>query len=608
MARARFLYVRNVRSQDYFMVITRVLSPSATRKFDVDIFFTHHVNLIVMTIFVINSNFVAAPISTISPGITGEPDKATPLTVSYDIIDITGDEPILDFSPIDLTLSEECPQQSATSAPPLKAFSSGNAEITHIVPDTPSPNPQTSSIKAFYPIFSSMKVASVHRPSQSKHTKGEIFMHTPFPSNGSQHIKGPQALYSAPDLPFAHRNKPYINTADNDSLSSLRLSNDSTDSNSMAFSSSFRLSSESDVANVVSSIPSEHASAHPAISYLLGKIPAHISDIRTPPQKLWAEKWRPTRAEHVLGNEQHALYLRDWLCAHKLDSPQIEKPTNHVENKGAKRSRDQPTISKKRGRKKRRIDSDSEDWLVGTEEEEEVMAIEGSSDDDFGLCEKIASKEIQKEAVVPSDCETIAPSIDTVARTRHVFDQRLTNTILLVGPTGVGKTAAVYACAEELDWEVFEVYPGITKRSGSSLNSLVGDVGKNHLARNMRSRRHSGNIKTKGDLTAISPFFMKDKDASPAAMDGGIGVGISDGFFGNQDEVEQLDGGISQPRSRVRQSMILLEEVDIVFKDDVNFWPAVMNLAKDCRRPIVMTCNGACHALYIVSSDLTIIG
>ncbi|EGO27518.1 hypothetical protein SERLADRAFT_446751 [Serpula lacrymans var. lacrymans S7.9] len=64
---------------------------------------------------------------------------------------------------------------------------------------------------------------------------------------------------------------------------------------------------------------------------------------------------------------------------------------------------------------------------------------------------------------------------------RHDFTDLLTNTILLSGPPGCGKTAAVYACAEELGYEVFEVYPGIGRRNGASLDSLIGDVGKNHL-------------------------------------------------------------------------------------------------------------------------------
>jgi len=41
-----------------------------------------------------------------------------------------------------------------------------------------------------------------------------------------------------------------------------------------------------------------------------------------------------------------------------------------------------------------------------------------------------------------------------------------------------------------------------------------------------------------------------------------------------------------------RQSLVLLEEVDILFKDDTNFWPTIVNFLKDCKRPVIFTCNG----------------
>ena len=45
-------------------------------------------------------------------------------------------------------------------------------------------------------------------------------------------------------------------------------------------------------------------------------------------------------------------------------------------------------------------------------------------------------------------------SIDFKGSSDDEEETRLCNTVLITGPTGVGKTAAVYACAQELGFKV----------------------------------------------------------------------------------------------------------------------------------------------------------
>jgi hypothetical protein len=140
------------------------------------------------------------------------------------------------------------------------------------------------------------------------------------------------------------------------------------------------------------------------------------------------------------------------------------------------------------------------------------------------------------------------------------FGRKIRNTILLVGPPGCGKTAAVYACAEELGWNVFEVYPGLGKRGGTHLDDLIGDVGKNHILPQPL-------LFHRGRSEPPSPVKMRSTNA-----------------------VDTLD---DLPETEIHpQSAVLIEEADVVFADEAGFWPSVVAFIRSCRRPVIITCNG----------------
>ncbi|KTG44613.1 hypothetical protein cypCar_00021358 [Cyprinus carpio] len=58
-------------------------------------------------------------------------------------------------------------------------------------------------------------------------------------------------------------------------------------------------------------------------------------------------------------------------------------------------------------------------------------------------------------------------------------EQELCNTVLMIGPSGVGKTAAVYACAQELGFKVFEVNSSIL-RCGRLILSQLTEATQSH--------------------------------------------------------------------------------------------------------------------------------
>ena len=454
-------------------------------------------------------------------------------------------------------------------------------------PRSPLPLPSQSlpSKLPIRPPFLS-PVASRIKSSKDKNTDN-----VPYPDRDSQHVRGPQQIYPAPDTHYSRRQHRRATTSTSHS-SILDPNQDMNDTASFTDTMHFLSYTAAGKETYLEEIPSEHSRLHPAISRLVNPDaarPTGSSSIHN----AWTDKWRPTRAEEVLGNESNAIYLRDWLSALELHfdtcsrvTPKQDQKTDSTVKAGQivrrnKRLRVMRVVEKHRGRKKRRIDSDdSNDWIVYSDESEGEVLQADEIDDGI---EQAPSRLYRKHS--RSDLP--------VSASLNQFSNHLTNTILLAGPSGAGKTAAIYACADELGWEVFEVYPGIGKRNGASIENMIGDVGKNHLVRKTQHRGGEAIRPAKGH-DALDMLSGKRKDLADEQLQDCPSPARDFGFISRSDD--QLGQGASGS-STVRQSLILLEEVDILFKEDNNFWPAVTNFIKDCKRPVICTCNGSsqCH-------------
>ncbi|XP_039269727.2 uncharacterized protein LOC120344526 [Styela clava] len=110
---------------------------------------------------------------------------------------------------------------------------------------------------------------------------------------------------------------------------------------------------------------------------------------------------------------------------------------------------------------------------------------------------------------------------------------------VVIGPFGCGKTASIYACAKELSFKVFEMNAS-SQRSSKQVLSQLHEATQSHQV-------------------------SKSKQ--------------SFNFFAVKNDVKKPP----------QNSLILFEDVDVLFDEDKYFWSAVQNLISATKRPIILT-------------------
>lgn len=319
------------------------------------------------------------------------------------------------------------------------------------------------------------------------------------------------------------------------------------------------------------------AKTHPAITTLFDEIEHTLSpfDEGRCETQAWAQKYRPKRADHVLQSGREASVLKDWLKSLTVMA---------VGAAQASLKTDAPLETKKPPKKKRKTAVD--DFIVSDDEDEDEEMIE------------LAPNELADARQYPS-----------LIRPRWT---RSKNVVLLSGPHGCGKSATVYAVAKELDFEVFELHSGV-RRSGKDIQDKVGDMMANHLVNHQRAEVPA-RLKPASLITSDDTDNERDKEFQKDLDSGRQGTMTS--FFTAKPATKpkpklkhniqtigrspaktrsipaaQAMLPIAASRNSQKQSLILIEEADILFEEDQNFWVQVIKLAAQSKRPIIITCN-----------------
>ncbi|KAL7920699.1 hypothetical protein ACQKWADRAFT_297690 [Trichoderma austrokoningii] len=298
-------------------------------------------------------------------------------------------------------------------------------------------------------------------------------------------------------------------------------------------------------------------SIHPAIGRLYNALDTQLSafDKSQCESSSWIQKYAPTTAAQVLQPGREALLLSDWLQALRVES--VESAISEGDKGKGK---------PKKKRKKNKLDG----FVIDSESEEAEMDEISDNEGDWAV---LPGSALVKKSVM----RTVNPA--------SRGSSRLKNAIILGGPHGSGKTAAVYAAAKELDFEIFEINSG-SRRSGKDILEKVGDMTRNHLVQHNRPEsavidpEEVANDISSGKQGMMTSFFKPKANAQPTK------TGAK-----QQQPKQDVEKETKAPPKSQKQSLILLEEVDILFEEDKQFWTTLTSLIAQSKRPFIMTCN-----------------
>ncbi|XP_030389758.1 ATPase family AAA domain-containing protein 5 isoform X1 [Gopherus evgoodei] len=216
-------------------------------------------------------------------------------------------------------------------------------------------------------------------------------------------------------------------------------------------------------------------------------------------------------------------------------------------------------------------------------------------------------------------------------------ENTLCNTVLITGPSGVGKTAAIYACAQELGFKIFEVNASC-QRSGRHILSQLKEATQSHQVDKQGVNAHKPCFfnscsstkspkKINSPRKAISPrkpplspkgtglkrslppktlanyFKISSKPESNEEIVKSQTKNKANTQNSSKEKVDiqtkstNKEVGGEEPNKKNATSLILFEEVDIIFDEDAGFLSAIKTFMATAKRPVILTTNDPTFSL-----------
>ncbi|XP_055582534.1 ATPase family AAA domain-containing protein 5 [Falco cherrug] len=289
---------------------------------------------------------------------------------------------------------------------------------------------------------------------------------------------------------------------------------------------------------------------------------------------LWTEKYQPQDSSELVGNKKEIERLHSWLKEWKKRADLEEKRN-------------------RKGKKEDKEHEDSTDFLDSLD----FRDSDSDTEEETNLC----------------------------------------NTVLITGPPGVGKTAAVYACAQELGFKIFEVNASC-QRSGRQILSQLKEATQSHQVDKKGINAHKPcffnscsstkspkkmyspkkvvsprkpplSPKGAGLKRSLPPKTLADYFKIPSKRKGNDGAVTSqEKNKGNtqkslkekkdaQIKAINKEGEGGEHNRKSATSLILFEEVDIIFDEDAGFLSAIKTFMATAKRPVILTTNDPTFSL-----------
>ncbi|KAM5274150.1 ATPase family AAA domain-containing protein 5 [Ctenodactylus gundi] len=223
-------------------------------------------------------------------------------------------------------------------------------------------------------------------------------------------------------------------------------------------------------------------------------------------------------------------------------------------------------------------------------------------------------------------------------------ESRLCNTVLITGPTGVGKTAAVYACAQELGFKIFEVNAS-SQRSGRQILSQLKEATQSHQVdkQGVSAQKpcffNSYNIGkspkkfNSPKKVVTSPRKLPPSSPKSSGQKRVLATKTLANYFKvsskppNNEEIGALMENDKEIKSSLEQKqiaqtksahavnsyvrefgaeelsrknatcLILFEEVDVIFEEDAGFLNAIKIFMATTKRPVILTTSDPTFSL-----------